>query len=418
MTAPSEFSTFFAFLLPTTSSRKPKIIAAAVTAAAVLGTGVFFAVRSSGCAGLREGSRRAFRSERAILEPRQAVAEALEAIRGGRCTTCGELVFFLRGPPTSPVLPAARLGVLGTAAATASQRLPPSNAHCLRVPVPVLHYIQESYLPAVWRQLAEAQRQPQSSPATSALQVECSLFAQVLAADVSLRALGVERAISFDKENRSHVNLLQQLWMATGKPASAYSPLGPQWGVVGFQGTDPVTDLRGGGVLALRQLVHFAQVHNAAFREMLAYNERVQREGKHSWYLLAVVSIQLTTQLMLEEDHPLHVPHLEVLYDTLHLGTAGDATAKVVSRRAVAAQRGVTLSCTHAADTAALWDSCKGACSAEAGMFALHHALLLHFKECWMRDEPHVMEYNTYMPANVFSTFFRERWADTTLTAP
>ncbi|KAG5476769.1 hypothetical protein CUR178_03954 [Leishmania enriettii] len=418
MAAPSVVSAFFSPPLPTSSSRKATIIAAAVTAAAVLGAGVYFAVRSSGGAGRGGGGRRAFRSEGAILEPRQAVVEALEAIRGGRCTTCGELVFFLRGPPSSPVSPAARLGVLGAAAATATKRLPPSNAHCLRVPVPVVHYVQESYMPAVSRQLAKARHPQQSSSATPALQVEYSLFAQMVAADVSLRALGVERSTPFDKENRSHVNLLQQLWMATGKPASAYSPLGPQWGIIGFQGTDPVTDLRGGGVLALRQLVHFAQVHNAAFRQMLAYNERVQREGKHSWYLLAVVSIQLTAQLMLEQDHPLHVPHLELLYDTLRLGAAGDATAKAVSRRALAAQKGVTLSSTSAADTAAFWDSCTSACSAEAGMFALHHALLLHFNECWTRDEPHVMEYNTYMPARVFSTFFTEKWADRTLTAP
>ncbi|CAC9497224.1 conserved hypothetical protein [Leishmania infantum JPCM5] len=418
MAEPTSSSTLPSTPLPTSSSRTPHIIAAAVTAAAALGAGILFAVVSSGSAGDGGGSRRAFRSEGAIQEPRQAVVEALEAIRGGRCKTCGELVFFLRGPPQSPVSPAAFRGVLGAASATASEKLPPSNAHCLRVPASVLHYIQESYLPATRRQLVEAQQKQQPSPATPALQVEYNLFAQMVAADVTLRALSVERATPFDKDNRSHMNLLQQLWMAAGKPATTYSPLGQHWASIGFQGVDPVTDLRGGGVLALRQLVHFAQAHNTAFREMLAYNERVQREGKHSWYLLAVVSIQLTTQLMLEQDHPLHVAHLEMIYDTLCLGAAGDATAKAAGRRAVAGQKGVRLGSTRAADTAAFWEFCKSARSAEAGMFALHHALLLHFKECWTRDEPHVMEYNTYMSAKVFSTFFTTKWADKTLTAP
>ncbi|CAJ1027269.1 ELMO/CED-12 family, putative [Leishmania lindenbergi] len=312
--------------------------------------------------------------------------------------------------------PAARLGFLGSASGTTTEKLPASNAHSLRIPVSVLHYIQESYLPSARRKLVEVQQQQQLSSSTPALQVEYSLFAQMVAADVSLRALNVERATAFDKDNSSHVNLLQQLWMATGKSAATYSSLGPQWGSIGFQDVDPVTDLRGGGVLALRQLVHFAQVHNAAFREMLTYNERVQREGKHSWYLLAVVSIQLTTQLLLEQNYPLHVAHLEMLYDALRLG-AGDATAKTVSRRAVAAQKGVSLDRTSAADTAAFWDSCKSSCSAEAGMFALHHALLLHFKDCWALDEPHVMEYNAYMSAKVYSTFFTTKWTDTTLTA-
>ncbi|KAG5501968.1 hypothetical protein JKF63_04238 [Porcisia hertigi] len=414
MAAPSS-SALASPTLTTSPSRTPKIIAALVTATAVLGAGVVLATISAGSGSGGKGYRRAFRSESGIQEPRQAVVEALEAIRSGRCTTCGELVAFLRGPPLSRVLPAARLGVRGAAKATASERLPPSNAHCWRIPASVLHYIQESYLPAVRRQLVEAQQQQRPS-ATPALQVEYNLFAQMVASDVSLRALDVERATPFDKDNRAHVNLLQQLWMATGKSATMYNRFGPQWSSLGFQGADPVTDLRGGGVLALRQLVHFAQTHNSAFREMIAYNERVQREGRHSWYLLAVVSIQLTTRLMLEEDYPLHVAHLEMLYDTLRLGGAADATAKILSRRSMAAQRSVTLSSTGAVSTAALWDSCKDSCSAEAGMFALHHALLLHFKECWAQDEPHVMEYNTYMASRVFSTFFTTQWVDTSLT--
>ena len=33
---------------------------------------------------------------------------------------------------------------------------------------------------------------------------------------------------------------------------------GPQWEVIGFQGNDPATDLRGAGVLALLQMLHLA----------------------------------------------------------------------------------------------------------------------------------------------------------------
>lgn len=386
-------------------SRAPQIIVAAVTAAAALSAGVLYVVASgSGGAGSGgRGARRAFRSDATIAEPRQAVAEALEAIRGGRCQTCGELVSFLRGPPAQPVTPAVRSGTSGAAAM--ERKPPPSNAHCVRVPGPVLHYVQESFLPVARQQAAAARR------------VEYNMFAQVTASDVVLRALNVERATPFDKDNRAHVNLLQQLWMATGKPASAYNRLGPQWGSIGFQGEDPVTDLRGGGVLALRQLVHFAQVHNAAFREMLAYTERVQREGKHSWYLLAVVSIQLSTQLLLEQDHPFYLPHLEMLYDTVRLGPAADTSAKSVSRRSLAAQKQVSLATPAAAETAAFWDSCESSITAEAGLFALHHALLLHFKTCWERDEPHVMEYNTYMPTKVFGTFFTPQWTDAARTA-
>lgn len=399
----------------TGGSRGPQIIAAAVTAAAAFGAGLaYFLVTSHGVGGGSGGggsSRGAFRSDGAVDTPRQAIVEALAAIRAGRCTTCGELVAFLRGPPAAPVPPAARLGVSEDAS---SQKLPPSNAHLVRVPYSILHYISVSYLPAAQRQVAAADA---AAPETAGQKVELKLFRQLMSSDLTLRRLNVERASAFDNDDRSHINLLQQLWMATGKPANTYNRLGPQWGALGFQGEDPATDLRGGGVLALRQLVHFAQTHNTAFREMMAYNERIQRENKHSWYLLAVVSIQLSTQLMLEQDHPFYLPHLELVYDTLRQGAAGDANAKIVTRRSLAAQKNVSLASTGSEDTAAFWETCTPLVNAEAGMFALHHALLLHFKACWERDEPHVMEYNTYMPSKVFDTFFSPNWKDTTLTA-
>ncbi|KPA74200.1 putative mitochondrial engulfment and cell motility domain 2 [Leptomonas pyrrhocoris] len=398
------------------SSRGPQIIAAAVTAAAALGAGLTYLMLSSSGGVGTGGGRRAFRSDSAVEAPRQAIAEALAAIRSGRCTTCGELVAFLRGSPTAPVPAAARLGVLELQ--LPSQKLPPANAFLVRVPYPILHYIEVSYLPAVRRQLSSSAQQEQASTKPPAsLRVEWELFNQLWGSDLVLRRMGVERASVFDNDNRSHLNLLQQLWMATGKPATAYNRLGSQWSALGFQGEDPVTDLRGGGILALRQLVHFAQAHNTAFREMMAYNERIQRENKHSWYLLAVVSIQLSTQLILEQDHQLHLPHLELIYDTLRQGAAGDATAKLTARRALAAQKNVSMTNTRAEDTAAFWETCAPLTNAEAGMFALHHALLLHFKACWERDEPHVMEYNTYMPSKVFATFFSPSWKDTILSA-
>ncbi|KPI88611.1 hypothetical protein ABL78_2279 [Leptomonas seymouri] len=393
------------------SIRTPQIIAAAVTVTAAFGAGLAYLMMSSS----NGGGRRAFRSDAGVASPRQAIAEALEAIRSGRCTTCGELVAFLRGPPASPVPAAARLGL--TEQPKPSQKLPPTNAYLVRVPYPILHYIRESYLPALRRQFSSAQQQQPPAKPPASLRVEFELFSQLMGSDLSLRRMRVERASAFDDDNRSHLNLLQQLWMATGKSATTYSRLGPQWGALGFQGEDPATDLRGGGVLALRQLVHFAQTHNAAFREMMAYNERIQRENKHSWYLLAVVSIQLSTQLMLEQDHPLYLPHLELIYDTLRQGAASGAAAKPVTRRALAAQKSVPLASTGSEDTAAFWEACNSLTNAEAGMLALHHALLLHFKACWERDEPHVMEYSTYMPSKVFNTFFSPSWADTTISA-
>lgn len=316
-------------------------------------------------------------------KPREATTEALERIRTGRPCTVGELVCFLRGP-ANDTFPGKKH----------------TNAYTSRFNRSYINFLVESYLPATAKEAA------------SDTTAERSLFVQLVACDHTLRRLEHERATSFDNANREHVNLLQQLWMACGKPANSFARTGKQWGELGFQGEDPVTDLRGGGVLALRQLVHFAQSFPTAMKEMMAYNKTVQDAGEHSWYLIAVVSIQFTAQLLLQQDHPFYAGHLEVLYDTVNQGQAksgGGAGTRAVPRRQLAEAAGCVLSQVSSPAVIEFWNTTES--DAEAGMLLLHHALLLHFKACWERDTPHVMEYNTYMPQKVFSTFFTEKWA-------
>merc|ERR1712131_206713 len=42
---------------------------------------------------------------------------------------------------------------------------------------------------------------------------------------------------------------------------SAESETRPDWTLIGFQGLDPITDFRGGGLLSLVQLIYFAEVN-------------------------------------------------------------------------------------------------------------------------------------------------------------
>ncbi|KEG12467.1 engulfment and cell motility ELM family protein [Trypanosoma grayi] len=215
-----------------------------------------------------------------------------------------------------------------------------------------------------------------------------------------------ERATPFDATNPDHARMLQELWAAAGKSSETFAPHNnSEWGDLGFQGRDPTTDLRGGGVLALRQLLHFAQTHNSDFLEMMAFNKKILAAGEHCWYLLAVVSIQFTAQLLLQQDHKFYLPQLEVLYDTVKSGGenddeagrhVGDMRAAVLERRSSSCKGG---------DDKSADDAWEQESDFEAGFFTLHHQLLLHFKTCWHRDLPHVMEYGNYMPA-VFQSFF------------
>lgn len=218
-----------------------------------------------------------------------------------------------------------------------------------------------------------------------------------------------ERATPFSADDAEHVRLLRELWRAAGKSSAQFAQRSEEWGELGFQGTDPATDLRGGGVLALRQFLHFAQTHADDFREMMAFNKETLAAGEHSWYLLAVVSIQFTAQLLLQQDHKIYLPQLEVLYDTIKVGRDGgesdeDSTRCVgVLRPAVLERRGGGKEGGCGELTApAVWGEES---DFEAGFHALHHQLLLHFKRCWHRDLPHVMEYGNYVPT-VFQSFF------------
>lgn len=98
-------------------------------------------------------------------------------------------------------------------------------------------------------------------------------------------------------EEREHEPLLRELWtsLADVFPSSPpYTRRGTHWARLGFQGLDPVTDLRGAGVLGLCDLVYFATKHRATARAILIDFGDVIRGG----FPFALVSINLTAFLI------------------------------------------------------------------------------------------------------------------------
>ncbi|KAJ4458472.1 putative ELMOD3 protein [Paratrimastix pyriformis] len=71
--------------------------------------------------------------------------------------------------------------------------------------------------------------------------------------------------------------------------ARTCSRIGPHWEEIGFQGVDPQTDLRSGGVLSLLQLLHLLYRH-----QDLAHDLFVQSRHPAKGFPLAVFSINLT----------------------------------------------------------------------------------------------------------------------------
>jgi hypothetical protein len=189
-----------------------------------------------------------------------------------------------------------------------------------------------------------------------------------------IKALDARRRTAFNESLPQDIELLRQLWTTSSLPGP-FARKSESWNLLGFQGLDPATDFRGGGMLALDHFLSFATHHTAALKSMMAFNEGQLADGEPNWYLTAVVSIQLTVQLINEKDHTLKAPQLRTLFGE------DESASATADKKVDINEEGVD------------------------GMQRLHHALFLHFRRNWERDLPHVMEYNTYMP-KVFGSFF------------
>lgn len=94
-------------------------------------------------------------------------------------------------------------------------------------------------------------------------------YLTTLAMNSELRTLHTARKTAFDPDaTASHCQLLRNIWSALRTDPFVRS--GEGWKEVGFQGSDPVTDVRAGGVLAVQAIAQFATLQTHGFRLMLS----------------------------------------------------------------------------------------------------------------------------------------------------
>jgi len=70
-------------------------------------------------------------------------------------------------------------------------------------------------------------------------------------------------------EVQEHENLLKELWKGFRPNTPFPGRKSKEWGCLGFQGSDPQTDFRGGGLLSLRALVYWATTHSETARGII-----------------------------------------------------------------------------------------------------------------------------------------------------
>lgn len=101
--------------------------------------------------------------------------------------------------------------------------------------------------------------------------------------------------IPFDGSRIEHQDALKQLWKLA-YPSREIPPLKSEsWKEMGWQGTDPSTDFRGGGYISLENLIFFARNYPASFQMLL---NKVQGQRADWEYPFAVAGINISFMLI------------------------------------------------------------------------------------------------------------------------
>ncbi|KAL1522011.1 hypothetical protein AB1Y20_021656 [Prymnesium parvum] len=95
-----------------------------------------------------------------------------------------------------------------------------------------------------------------------------------------------------------HGWLLRSIWRNL-RPGESYSRKGAAWKLCGFQGNDPATDVRGGGLLSVQCLAHFCEANAPAMRAMLDELEGAAAASPDGmrFYPLSTTAIVMVTKL-------------------------------------------------------------------------------------------------------------------------
>jgi hypothetical protein len=92
------------------------------------------------------------------------------------------------------------------------------------------------------------------------------------------------RKRAFDHDSSTHQHLLDRLWQASRpgvrlSTSTSSSRISTDWQELGFQGRDPATDLRAGGLLGLHMLTYMAERYSAQTKDLLMLQSPVSHTG-------------------------------------------------------------------------------------------------------------------------------------------
>ncbi|XP_010463813.1 PREDICTED: ELMO domain-containing protein A [Camelina sativa] len=111
--------------------------------------------------------------------------------------------------------------------------------------------------------------------------------------------------IPFDGSRMEHQDALRQLWRLA-YPQRELPPLKSElWKEMGWQGTDPSTDFRGGGYISLENLIFFAKTYPESFQRLLHKQDGTRAEWEYPFAVAGInISFMLAQMLDLQSGKP------------------------------------------------------------------------------------------------------------------
>lgn len=120
-----------------------------------------------------------------------------------------------------------------------------------------------------------------------------------------LRNLQQRLKVPFDGSLVEHQDALKALWRLA-YPNRQLPPLKSElWKDMGWQGSDPSTDFRGGGFISLENLIFFAQEYPESFQRLLHKQDGERAEWEYPFAVAGInISFMLAQMLDLQSEKP------------------------------------------------------------------------------------------------------------------
>ncbi|PON89768.1 ELMO domain containing protein [Trema orientale] len=120
-----------------------------------------------------------------------------------------------------------------------------------------------------------------------------------------LRNLRQRLDVPFDGSRLEHQDALMQLWRLAYPTKELPSLKSELWKQMGWQGSDPSTDFRGGGFISLENLIFFAQKYPESFQRLLHKQDGTRAEWEYPFAVAGInISFMLAQMLDLQSGTP------------------------------------------------------------------------------------------------------------------